>query len=69
MAAERIDVLAVMDEAALSQSISGDRADMREARAAVAELLDAATQVYASENATADWPRLKAAIEACGGTP
>lgn len=42
----RVDVLAVLDEAARSQAISEDRRDMREAIAAVRELIEAATDVH-----------------------
>lgn len=44
-----VDVLAVMDEAARSQRLSVDRADMREARAAVAELIESVAEVHGAD--------------------
>jgi len=40
-----VDVLAVMDEASQSQVIRDDRDDMREARSAVAELIEVAAGI------------------------
>lgn len=68
MSTAKIDVLAVMDEAALSLRLSADRKDMREARAAVAELIEAAeADCKLSEESGIDCSRLRAALARIGG--
>lgn len=61
-----IDVIAVMNDAALSQAISGDRADMREARDAVADLIEAGSDFVADDSLDAQ-RRFKAALARATG--